>query len=112
MESKAVDRHRAATAPRRAVELAIDGASYGAIAPKVGYSHRGTAYRAVHKGLTERITAGVDELRRLELDRLDALQAAIWGKALDADTTAVNTVLRIIERRTRLLGLGIEHRPG
>ena len=95
----------------RAVELAIDGASYGAIAAEVGYSHRGTAYKAVHKALAERITGGVDTLRRLELDRLDALQAAIWSEALAGDTAALNTVLRIIELRTRLLGLGLEHRP-
>ena len=90
----------------RAVELAIDGASYAAIAAEVGYSHRGNAYKAVHKALAERITAGVDELRRLELDRLDALQAAVWDKALAGDSAAVTTVLRIVEQRARLLGLG------
>lgn len=46
-------------------------------------------------------------LRRLELDRLDALQAALWDKALAADITA----LRIIEQRVKLLGLAREHRP-
>ena len=96
----------------RAVELAIDGASYAAIAAEVGYSHRGTAYKAVHKALTERVTEGVDSLRRLELARLDILQAAVWGKALAGDSAAVNTVLRIIAQRARLLGLGREHRPG
>ena len=89
----------------RAVELAIDGVSYGAIAVEVGYAHRGTAYKAVHKALAERVTEGVDTLRRLELDRLDALQAAIWDKALGADTAAVTGVLRIIEQRAKLLGL-------
>ena len=96
----------------RAVELAINGASYAAIAAEVGYSHRGTAYKAVHKALAERVTEGVDELRRLELARLDLLQAAVWDKALAADSAAVNTVLRIIERRAKLLGLGREHSPG
>ena len=96
----------------RAVELAIDGTSYGAIAAEVGYTHRGTAYKAIHKALAERVTAGVDELRRLELARLDSLQAALWDKALAGNTAAGNTVLRIIDQRTRLLGLGLEHRPG
>ena len=96
----------------RALELAIDGASYAAIAVEVGYAHRGTAYKAVHKALAECITEGVDTLRRLELDRLDALQAALWHKVMAMDTAAVNTVLRIIEQRTRLLGLGREHLPG
>jgi hypothetical protein len=95
----------------RAVELAIGGASYGAIAFEVGYSHRGTAYKAVHKALAEQVAGHVEELRRLELDRLDALQAAVWDKALADDSAAVNTVLRIIEQRARLLGLGQESPP-
>jgi hypothetical protein len=96
----------------RAVELAINGACYGAIAAEVGYSHRGTAYKAVHKALAERVTEGVDELRRLELDRLDVLQAALWPQAMAGDTAAACVVLRIIERRAKLLGLGREHAPG
>ena len=97
-----------------AVELAIDGVSYGAIAAEVGYSHRGTAYKAVHKALAERVVEGVDTLRRLEVDRLDALQAALWPTALAGDTAAATIVLRIIEQRARLLGLGRKHRsdPG
>ena len=90
----------------RAVELAVAGASYGAIAAEVGYSHRGTAYKAVHKALAERITEGVEQLRRLEAARLDALQAALWPQAMVGDTAAVNAVLRIIEQRARVLGIG------
>ena len=96
----------------RAVELAINGASYAAIAAEGGYSHRGTAYKAVHKALAERVADGVDILCRLELARLDALQAAVRDKVLAGDSAAVNTVLRIIEQRTKLLGLGWEHLPG
>ena len=58
-----------------------------------------------------RESPAVDEYRRLELDRLDALQTALWPQALVGDM-AVNTVLRIIEQRTRLLGLGREHLAG
>lgn len=65
-----------------------------------------------HKALAERVTVGVDELPRLELDRLDALQAALWPKAVAGDMAAAVVVLRIIERRARVLGLGLEHRPG
>ena len=90
----------------RAVELAINGASYGAIAVEVGYTHRGTAYKAVHKALTERVTVGVDQWRRLEFDRLDALQAALWPQAMAGDTAAAGVVLRIIEQRARVLGIG------
>ena len=89
-----------------AVELAIDGVSYGAIAAEVGYSHRGTAYKAVHKALAERVTVSVDQWRRLELDRLDALQVALWPHAMAGDTATAGVVLRIIEQRARVLGIG------
>jgi hypothetical protein len=48
---------------------------------------------------------GIDELREIEVARLDALQAAIWSRALTGDIRAINTVGRIIDRRCRILGL-------
>jgi len=44
-------------------------------------------------------------LRRLELDRLDALQAAGWVKAMQGDPQAIYAVLAIMDRRHRLLRL-------
>src|SRR5260370_22201672 len=43
---------------------------------------------------------------KLELARLDDYQAAIHAEAADGDKSAIETCLRIIERRARLLGLG------
>lgn len=45
------------------------------------------------------------ELLAIEVDRLDALQFAVWDQAMDGDTRAVETVLKIIAQRSRLLGL-------
>ena len=90
----------------RAVELLIDGHSYEEIARRVGYAHRGSAYKAVSKALDERVAHGVDELRALEVERLDALQAALWESALAGDGRSVMAILRVIECRIRLLGLG------
>jgi hypothetical protein len=89
----------------RAIELAIQGLSYDDIAREVGFSHRGSAHRAVHKALAEQEAQGVEELRRIELDRLDRLQASVWDRALAGDLIAVTTVLRVIDQRIRLLGL-------
>ncbi len=89
----------------RAVELAIEGHTYEQIADAVGYSNRGSAHRAVKKALDQRIAEGVDELRRLEVDRLDALQSSLWPQALAGDLAAAGQVLRIINTRSRLLGL-------
>jgi hypothetical protein len=51
------------------------------------------------------VVDGIDDLRDTEVARLDALQAALWPKVERGDTRAVNTVVRIIDRRCRLLDL-------
>ena len=89
----------------KAVELAQAGHDYDSIAREVGYSNRGTAWRVVQKALQDRVTEGVDEYRRLELDRLDRLMRAHWDEALAGDLAAAHVVLRIIDQRIRLLGL-------
>ena len=48
----------------RALELAADGWSYDRIAREVGYSHRGSAHRAVFKALEER---EVEDVRKRPL---------------------------------------------
>lgn len=55
--------------------------------------------------LSENVPENVTELRRLEGARLDRLQAAVWPKALSGDPAAVRAVVRLMERRARLLGL-------
>lgn len=89
----------------RAVELVAEGLSYSEVANRVGFSHRGSAFRAVSKALAEREIEGVDGLRAVELARLDHLQAALWEKAMAGDSRTVASVVRIIDQRARLLGL-------
>jgi hypothetical protein len=89
----------------RAVELAISGHDYATIAKEVGYSNRGTAWRTVQKALRQRTVEGVDQLREVEVERLDALLRAHWESAIDGDVVAANVVLRVIDQRVRLLGL-------
>ena len=45
------------------------------------------------------------ELQVQEADRLDRLQFNLWNRAVGGDVTAIQTVLKIMERRARLLGL-------
>ena len=89
----------------KAVELAQAGHDYDSIAREVGYANRGTAWRTVQTALRERVAEGVEEYRRVELERLDALHRAHWARALSGDLTAAHVVLRIIDQRIRLLGL-------
>ena len=46
-----------------------------------------------------------DELRTLELERLDRLLLGVWGQAAKGNQGAVDRALKIMERRARLLGL-------
>lgn len=89
----------------RAVELAAEGMSYDDIAREVGYSHRGSAHRAVFKALSEHEVEEVEQLRALEMDRLDYLLTKIWPKIEEGDLKAIGVALRISETRRRLLGL-------
>ena len=89
----------------RCVELALAGHSYDEIALEVGYQNRGTAWRAVQESLNSRIAEAVEEYRELELARLDALQAAHWPQAVAGSVRSADLVLRVIDRRIKLLGL-------
>ena len=89
----------------RCVELAAQGLSYDEIAQVVGYSGRGSAYKAVSAALRARQAEAVDELRVIELERLDALQRSCWDAALEGDIASVDRVLKVIAARVRLLGL-------
>ena len=106
---KVTGRHRnralAAERRRRAVEMALTGSSYQAIADELGYANRGTVYRLVKNALEDRQVETIDELRQLEVERLDALQVAIWDDATNGDVRAVAAVVRIMHLRAKILGL-------
>ena len=45
------------------------------------------------------------ELLNLEVTRLDALQAAVWDDAMTGDVRAVEAALKLVQARSKLLGL-------
>ena len=59
-------------------------------------------------------TEAVDNLQHLEGAHLDALQQALWAKAMEGDLPAVAAIVRIIQARSRLYGVtgrGTNPRP-
>ena len=99
---------RAVAAFKRAkvIEAVADGATYErAAAQQAGHASRSGAYKAFWKAMDHREAEAVEQHRALELARLDALQVGLWDRAVGGDVKAVNAVLRIIEQRSRLLGL-------
>jgi hypothetical protein len=91
---------------RQVVELRRAGATYEECARAVGYATAQGAYLAYHRALKRTLLdAGADEMRNVESDRLERLQRAAWPNAMAGETQAINAVIRIMERRARLLGL-------
>jgi hypothetical protein len=116
----------------QAVELRRRGLSYRQIAAQLEWKNQASAYEAVKRGLADAITEPAAEVRRLELDRLDEYQRhalrvlatphwtvsqGVVVKLEDANgaeqpladdapvLAALDRLIKISERRARLLGL-------
>lgn len=74
----------------------------------LGYSSRGHASKDLIRALQERRdeqTAEVSVYRQEENERLDALLEAVWPDARTGDVRAIDTVLKLMDRRAKLNGL-------
>jgi hypothetical protein len=89
----------------KVLELRRAGLTWQRIAEQVGYADHSGAYLAYKRALKRVLKQPAEELRQSEIDRLDRLQLAAWPKAMQGDNSAIATVLRIMERRAKLLGL-------
>src|SRR5678815_4126889 len=93
----------------RAYELRVQGKSFTQIAEILGISNSDD----IHRLFAERYAfdAGyLTELDRksilaMELIRLDALQAAVWDSAMMGDPKSVDSALRVIQTRAKIVGL-------
>lgn len=88
-----------------AINLRRTGMTYMEIAHELGYSDHAGALRAVRRGLQRALQEPADDLRQIEAARLDRAQEKIWAKVEDGDPKAITVLLRIMERRAKLLGL-------
>lgn len=92
----------------KALELRRGGDGYEAIAEKLGIG-KSSAHRMVEAamaGARAQISASVDELRADELTRLDGMLAKLWPKVTDdPDVAVIDRIIKIGERRAKLLGL-------
>jgi len=118
----------------KATELRSRGYSYQQIADTLGMHDRSAARKAVERALFATVAEPAEELRRLELLKLDALSVAAWqilgaehplasaGRVMTLNgepltdpqpvLNAIDRLLRISERRSRLLGLDAPIRVG
>lgn len=89
----------------RVFELRIQGFTFEQIASEVGYQGASGAWQAYKRVKETHIFESVEEARQLELMRLDELMFALWGRAIGGDLPAASCVLKIMDRRAKLLGL-------
>jgi hypothetical protein len=86
------------------IELRQEGYVWREIAVMVDMSIAGVA-KAYKRALTRHPHATIDEHRELELDRLDTLQRTFWKSAVEGNPRSADFVLRVIDKRAKLLGL-------
>jgi hypothetical protein len=119
----------------QAAHLRSEGKSLDQIASILGYADRSGAKRAVDRAFAAVPVAAVEELRTTESAKLDRLDVEAWnvlhadhvkvsnsgkividaatGKPLDDPAprlSAISTLLKIADRRARLLGLDMPSR--
>jgi len=97
---------KAAETALRALELRKAGATYETIAQMLGYASKSTAFTAVNRIMSQTKREATKEAFEMELRRLDDLMMTLWPLARAGDNmAAIDRVLRIMERRAKLLGL-------
>lgn len=89
---------------KNALELRLAGASYRDIAQALEVSPA-TALQDCKEALADIPAQQADEMRTVELSRLDRLQRAVWPRAIKGDLQAVDRAIKIIDRRAKLFGL-------
>jgi DNA-binding CsgD family transcriptional regulator len=113
-----IQAQRAAYTERRVkvLELAKAGASFRQIARALNVSHE-TARKdlaAVMDALKQEQIAGAEELRAMELERLNMAMAGIAQRVRQGDLGAIDRWIKLCESRRKLLGLDaatkVDHR--
>ena len=87
------------------VNLRRQGLTWDMISERVGYASPSAAHFAYQRAARRIVQDGIEDIRKVEAERLDIAQAAIWGLVLNGDIPAVSALIRIQERRAKLLGL-------
>lgn len=92
---------------QKSLELRMSGATYQQIGDALGIKKQ-SAYGAVMRALTKlntKILENADQVKAMELQRLDKLYLAMYKRAITGDYGAVDRCLKIMERRAKYQGL-------
>jgi hypothetical protein len=88
-----------------ALEMRAAGNDFRTIAKELGYRGPSGSHRAVMSALKKTLQEPADELRQLELARLDKLWRISYALSMGGNGPAIDRCIRLMERRAKLLGL-------
>lgn len=86
-----------------ALSLRLAGLSWEQIGDRLDIDPD-SARHLVNRSLERAENRAANEMRDIENARLDRAQAAIWSKVLEGDLGAINTFVRISQRRATMNG--------
>lgn len=92
----------------RAYQMRAAGASWWDIADRLQITQGHAARLVAHKiaAAAQLVDEGAKrQLLAMEIERLDSLQQSLWDRALGGDIRAVDSIVRIITTRSKILGL-------
>ena len=101
------DKEKATERRLKALELRKAGMTYRQIGRELGVSHQ-QAWKDVNRSIKEIQTETNEkakQLKTIELERLNSMLIAIWQSVMSGDNQSIATALKIMERRSRYLGL-------
>ncbi len=101
----------AATRAATALKLRAELITYDEIARRCGYASPSAARKAILREMDRTIVRNVEELRDAELHMLNIMHSKCWQRFMDPKNkysySEVERILRISERRSRLMGLDV-----
>ncbi|MBA8815645.1 hypothetical protein FHX48_000697 [Microbacterium halimionae] len=89
----------------QALKLRAAGCTYQTIADRLGYASKRGAWSAVNRALDQQRRELAREFLELELQRLDEMSVSVYRRAVNGDVKAIDSVLKIMDRRAKLLNL-------
>lgn len=89
---------------RRALALRQAGASYRQIAEDCDYYDASAARKAILSAFDEVIQEPVEELRKIQIERLNHMLLILWPKVQKGDNTSIRDALSVMSKMDQLMG--------
>ncbi|WP_280332882.1 hypothetical protein [Nocardia wallacei] len=94
----------------KALKLRMAGVPWAAIADELGYADPSGPFRAVESLLNRQESEAAESYRKIEDMRLDVALRKVWQDVMAGDLKAIDTLLKVHDRRVKLHGLAAPQR--